>query len=560
LTAARRIHPATALFALAAATSAVLLIAWQSHLTFFYDDWDPLIDRPGLSADAVFRPHNDHILVATTLVYKAIQATIGMESLTPFAVVSTATFVLSVVLLFVYVTRRVGEWLALAGALPILFLGAAHEDLLWPFQIFFFGAMASGIAALLLVESRFRHRDVLACALLLLSFTFSELALSFALGIALAIALQRGPLRRAYIVVVPVLLYVAWYAGWGHTSTSYLSFDNVANSVPYVLDGLASGLASLLGLTPENLPGWGRPLLLGLFVVVGLRFRTRLPVSRWFWVSSVILLSFWFLAAVNTVSIATAGTSFYARPPTASRYQYVAAVLLVLVLADLASGMGRPRRAVVLAALGVAVVALLGNLPPLHEQYRNLRGVTPTVRGGLAGLEIESDNVDPAFTLTRENSGFNYAASVQAGPYLSAVRSYGSPAYSESELPGAPERARVTADLVMGAAGGIGLRPTASARAAGGCPTLHLRPGAPKVLALPAGQVILEPSPRVTAQVSLRRFATESFPVDAGMLTGPAELTISQDRSSRPWQLQLDGTGTVEVCGGSAPSLAAPTL
>jgi hypothetical protein len=560
LTAARRIHPATALFALAAATSAVLLVAWQSHLTFFYDDWDPLIDRPGLSADAVFRPHNDHILVATTLIYKAIESTIGMEGLTPFAVVSTATFVLSIVLLFLYVRRRVGEWFALAGALPILFLGAAHEDLLWPFQIFFFGAMASGLGALLLIEGRFRHRDVLACALLVVSFTFSELALSFALGVALAIALQRGPLRRAYVVVVPILLYVVWYAGWGHTSRSYLSFDNIANSVPYVLDGLASSLASLLGLTPESLPGWGRPLLLALFVVVGLRFRSRLPVSRWFWVSSLILLSFWFLAAVNTVNIVTAGTSFYARPPTASRYQYVAAVLLVLVLADLASGLGRPRQAVVVAALAVAVVAVLGNLPTLHGQYLNLRGVTPTVRGGLAGLEIESDNVDPGFTLTRENSGFNYAESVRAGPYLSAVRSYGSPAYSESELPGAPERARVTADLVMGATAGIQLRPAAPARAPVGCSTLHLRPGAPAVLTLSAGRVLLEPSPLVTAQVSLRRFATDSFPVHAGTLTGPEELTIPEDRSGRPWQVQLDGSETVGVCGAAAPSLTAPTL
>ena len=67
---------------------------------------------------------------APTLIYKGIQATIGMERLLPYAVVSTASFLASVVLLFVYLRRRVGEWLALAGVLPVLFMGTAWEVLL----------------------------------------------------------------------------------------------------------------------------------------------------------------------------------------------------------------------------------------------------------------------------------------------------------------------------------------------------------------------------------------------------------------------------------------------
>ena len=114
--------------------------------------------------------------------------------------------------------------------------------------------MAAGLGALLVIEREDKRGDALACALLILSFTFSELALPFVLGVGVAIAQARGPLRRAYVVVVPLLLYAVWYAGWGHTGTSYLSFHNVANSPVYVLDGLASGLVSLLGLTPVDRP------------------------------------------------------------------------------------------------------------------------------------------------------------------------------------------------------------------------------------------------------------------------------------------------------------------
>jgi hypothetical protein len=547
LTAVRRISPATALFAVAAATSGVLLLVWQSHLTFFYDDWDPLLDRRGLSADALLRPHIDHILLATTVVYKAVQTTIGMRSPLPYAVVSTGTFLVSVALLFVYMRRRVGEWLALAGVLPILFLGAASRDLLWSFQIFFFGAMACGLGALLVLERPSRNGDAVACALLALSFTFSELALPFVLGASLLIAQGRGPWRRAYVVVVPLLLYAAWYAGWGHEGQSYLSFDNVAGSVTYVLDGLASGLSSLFGLTPGGFAaggglGWGRPLLVGALLLVGLRVtRSRVPIPRWFWVSALVLLSFWFLTAFN------AGIG---RPPTASRYQYIGAVLTLLVAADLAAGVVRPRAPAVMAvAFAVAAISVLGNIKVLHDTYRGLSQVTPTIRGGLAGLEIEADTVDPDLVLNEQNSGFNYIGSVRAGPYLSAADAFGSPAYSQSELAGSPENARVAADLVMGTVLRPMVKPATRPPPPGSCRTIRRTGGAAPALPVPSGGgVFLRPAPGVTAKLSLRRFATASFPVSAGELTGPAVLSIPGDRSNQAWQLRLEGTGPVTAC------------
>ncbi len=547
LTAPRRISPATALFGAAAAASGVLLLVWQSHLTFFFDDWDPLLDRRGLSADALLRPHIDHILLATTVIYKTIQATIGMGSPFPYAVVSTAAFLLSAALLFVYIRRRVGEWLALAGVLPILFLGAGARDLLWSFQIFFFGAMACGLGALLVLERPFRNADAVACGLLVLSFTFSELALPFVLGTAVLIVHDRGPWRRAYVVAVPVLLYAIWYAGWGHEGQSYLSFDNVAHSVGYVLDGLASGLSSLFGLTPRGFAaggglGWGRPLLVAALLLIGLRLtRSRVPIPPSLWVSALVLLSFWFLTAFNA-------TAF--RPPTASRYQYAAAVLILLVAADLAAGIVRPRaRAVLVGAFAVAGISVLSNISVLHDTYKGLSAVTPTIRGGLTGLEIEADSVDPDLALDEQNSGFNYLHQLRAGPYLSAADAFGSPAYSQSELAGAPENARVAADLVMGTALRPMVKPTTRPPGLGSCSAVRPQGGAPPMVEIPSGGgVFLQPTPGVTVKLSLRRFARGSFPVSAGELTGPGVLSIPADHSRQPWQLQLSATGPVTAC------------
>jgi hypothetical protein len=555
----RRISPPTALFVLAAAASGVLLVAWQSHLTFLWDDWDPLLDRRAWGLHDLLRPHFEHILLATTVVYKSIQATLGMESLLPYAVASTSVFLLSVALLFVYMRRRVGDWLALAGVTPILFLGAAASDLLAPFQIFFFGAMACGLGALLAIEGGGSRGDALACALLSVSFTFSELALPFVLGVALAIMLDRGPARRAYVVAVPLLLYAAWYAGWGHTGPSHFSFHNLAHSLGYVLEGLASGVASLLGLVSGDvvIRGLGRPLLLALGLIAVLRIRSGPPVSRWFWVSLVILLSFWFLTAFNATPL---------RLPYDSRYQYICAVMLLLVATNLAAGVN-PDRTVVMIALGVAAASLAGNLAAMHRTYTGLKNLSPIQRGGLTGLEIDSDRADPALTLNAQNAGFNYLGSVVAGPYLSAVREFGSPAYTESELANAPERARVPADLVMGTILHPTLRPTprqppttgsppvlvgppgSLAATREGCITVKSAGGASPVITLPPQGVFLQGAPGEIVSLRLRRFATQSFPVTAGTLAGSAILTIPRDRSSRPWQLQLGTSGPVTACG-----------
>jgi hypothetical protein len=98
------------LFALAATASGLLLIAWQSKLSFMADDWDFLLNRRGLSLDVLLRPHVDHIVVGPVAVYKAIQSTIGMEKLFPYALVSTAFFLASVVVLFIYLRRRAGAF------------------------------------------------------------------------------------------------------------------------------------------------------------------------------------------------------------------------------------------------------------------------------------------------------------------------------------------------------------------------------------------------------------------------------------------------------------------
>ena len=540
------VSPPLVLFGLALLVAGGLLVFWLSHVTFFYDDWDPLLNRRGFSAHTILRPHVDHIIISVTLIYKALQATFGMESLVPYALVSVGTFLASVVLFFAYVRRRVGDWLALAASVPILFLGAAHDDLMWPYEVSFTGAMAFGIGALLVLERRRRHADAIVCALLVCSFTFSELALPFVIGVAVAIALDRGPWRRAYVVVIPLLFYAAWYAGWGHTAISNTSLEQIASSPAYLMNGLASSVGGILGFsgspfTDTTAIMWGRPILLAILVGAVVRLRASAPVSRWFLVTLLILVSFWLLTAAN------AGVF---RPPTASRYQYAGAVLLLLAVADLASGV-RLRLPGNVIALGIAGIAALGGISTLHQWYGYLSSATVSVRGGLAGLEIAADRVSPDLVLDQQNSDVNYLNAVRAGPYLSAVSKFGSPAYGEAELATAPEPARLAADKVL--ANGLGIAfqrisgtPSPSGPAPrlvgprgpagerhGSCLTVQTIHGQPALVSLPPGGAILEVARPGRAALMLRRFAS-SFSINGRTLRAtPASTSRRTDRISR---------------------------
>jgi hypothetical protein len=220
-------------------------------------------------------------------------------------------------------------------------------------------------------------------------------------------------------------------------------------------------------------------------------------------------------------------------------------------------------------AWAIAGAAALGGISILHQSYRFFADLTPSVRGGLAGLEIAADRVSPDLVLNQENSDVNYLNAIRAGPYLSAVDKFGSPAYTDAELNTAPERARVAADKVLGTGLGIVDRQLSRAPSPSGPAPMPLGPSAaklrqrgscltvrtkrePAVVSLPRGGAILEVPRGGRAALMLRRFAS-AFSINGGTVRGISRLDIPLDRSARPWQLQIDSASPVTVCGSGLP-------
>lgn len=528
------------------AVAAAVLLHYGSGLTFFQDSWEFLMHRRDPSAATLLDPHNEHIVLLPVLITEASLRLFGMGSMTPELVLLVALELVVAGLLFVYARRRLGPWPALFAATVLLFLGPAWQDLLWPFQVGFVGASAFGLATLLALENEDERWDRAACAFLAIAIAFSSLGIAFAVAAAVQIlqsCRERG-LRRAYVFVLPLLLYLGWYAGWGREAENNFSAHNVLVSPRYVWEGLVASLDSALALGTifDEVVGrskWGAPLLIVLLALAAYGGFRRRGFFAGLWPVLAAAATFWFLAAFNQGP---------GREPYSSRYLYVGVLFVLLIAINLLQGV-QIRRWALLAGAAATCVVVGFNLVPLREGRDFFAEQTVLTRADLGAIEIAADSVEPAFRLSPEVAGTVFLSEIEAGAYLRAVDEYGSPAYSPAELAVAAEEGRSHADLVLANALPLGIETTRGGAGAGhdcvsvaGARTLEPRPGTTTIELAPGGE----------GTVKLRRFARREYPLDSGALPAGSttHLTIPRDRLARPWQLLVEADRGARVCRG----------
>lgn len=533
---------ALVLLGLSMLAAAAVLLDYGSGLTWFQDSWEFLINRRDPTAAALFDPHNEHIVLVPVLIQEGLLRIFGMSSMTPELVVLVALHLATAALLFVYVRRRLGPWPALMAAVLLLFLGPAWQDLLWPFQIGFLGSATCGVGVLLALERGDRRGDGIAAALLVLSVGFSSLGLAFAAAAAVDVLQRRRErgLGRLWVVAASLLLYAAWYAGWGHEAASNLSGHNVLVSPRYVAEGLAASLDAVLALATISgeavgRSGWAVALLVALAALLAYTvFRGRRVDPR-LWPVAAATATFWFLAAFNSIP---------GREAYSSRYLYVGALFLLLIAANLLQGLRPPRWVLPVAAAATVAIAVI-NLTPLREGRDFFAEQTVLTRSDLGAIEIASATVEPEFTLPPEIAGTSFLNEIRAGEYLQAVDEYGSPAYTPTELEHAPEEGRQQADRVLANALPLEIE-SAAEPAPDSAPCAEF--GGVGVLRPGTTAVELPPGPPATFR--LRRFARDEYPLVAEGIAGGSttRFYVPRDDAPQPWRLQVVAPQRALLC------------
>jgi hypothetical protein len=535
-----------------AAAFAALLILLESRPNTFFNDEVAIFQRlgEGIDARSVLEPHNGHLILPAHLVYAALFSWVG-PSYTAFRVVGVIVLVACGALVFALAKRRVGVTVALVPAILVLVLGSAWEAILWPLTMLTFGlAVAFGLAALAALDREDTRGDVAACVLAALAVVSHSTGLAFLVGVAVAV-LVRGPAwRRAWVVGVPLAIYVAWWIWALQFDEGLAHLGNLLIVPQFMADSLAAvsaavtGLGLDLGSGPVSLtvsPSWGYVIAPLAAVALVLRLaRGRIP--RFVWAVLAVLLAYWLELAL--------GFAPEGRTPFESRYLFAGAVLVLLVAAGALHGLRIPRWATA-AIVAVGLVGVLTNIKQIDNAERYFSDYSPRARTALGALEVARGAVAPNYRPAadaRLKNAIPPHLPVEAGPYLEGVDRFGSYAFSADELLQQDPALREAADRVLAGAERLSLRP-ASGPPAGTCEASSGRPAA--VLQLRPGQVSLQAGRSAT--VRLGRFAT-GYPVDLGDLTPGRRvvLSIPQDAEARPWRLEIGSVPGLRVCVSAA--------
>lgn len=555
----RRLSPKAAMWTLGVISvlAAIVILREFRGLSFFYDEWDFIQDRRGWGTSDFLEPHNEHLHLVPTIIFKLLFVVFGIGSYWPYAVVLVISHIVCAWVLFLLLQRWSTTDFALAAATVFLFLGAAWEILLWPFEMGVTLSLAAGLGALLFLDRGTRRADALACALLVASIASASLGIPFILGALIMIVLVRRPvLRRLYVVVLPLALYGLWYLAYGEPTAKA---ENIREIPGFVANAAAGAASAIAGLPLE----FGRSIVIVLAAILLAALARQWPGTVRLVSVTAIALIMWSLLALSRFGIA---------PPETSRYLYGGAALLLVIGAILLG-----RRSLASPALRVAIVVIvLASLAPglsnLARGSAAWRDGSAQVRAALGALELVPQRVPADF-----QPAPIWGPQLRAAKYLAAAKALGSPAAAPEEIPAYPASARAAADTVLNAGGALAITPTTTSRAGGrppqvaqvsgaivrqagtpGCLVATPTAGATAIVVvpLPASGMVVKAQDEVRAQthvdVRAQRFA-DLGPGDPIATTRPGDrpllIRVDAGGNSPPWRVQLSSLGTITFCG-----------
>jgi hypothetical protein len=547
------------LLGLAMAAAAGMLV-WILHAApFVEDEWGLLLRAQDASFGDIITPWNGHLLAVGLLFAKLSVALAGSE-VWPLVVFDIAAVLICSALVYVFARPRLGPILAVAPALvPLFFAGTSTfygtgiqlTPLLGVNGVL---SLDFGLAALILFERDSRRGDILAATMLCLSLASFSYGIAFVAGAAVAVLLSRARWRRSYAVAIPALLYGAWllWSADQRTGTSQVVGENIYLVPLYISDSLAAVGAGLFGqqtligrgpaltfvLQDSALSNLSLPLFLiameVLAVVLAAKALGRRGLTRTsLWPSLATLLALWGLQGLVL--------DVESRMPGDPRYLFAGAVLLAVVVSELARGV-RFSRFATAAILAVAVVGALTNIPRFHEGKELNDREHAVTQAAATAIELGGENIDPEFVPAASLPLLVKTMWMGAGNYQAFAARNGSLGMPVAELKAGTNLQRTAADhvLVRGMA-------------------LGLIPGAP-----PAGSdcVRLDSSAQLSPSVesffirsasggavALRRFGSSDVSIGSIPPGSFRRLDLPADRAKgTPWILSVAGGAPLTVC------------
>jgi hypothetical protein len=514
----------------AAMVASVALLLWFGrHITFSDDELVWFSTSPRISLRAALEPYNGHLILTTHLLYAGLLNAFGSDYII-FRSLTIGAVLLTAGLFFEFARRRVGAVAALAPTLVLLFYGSDANHMITGNGFTVLLPLALGIAALMALEREDLGGDLGACLFLSFALATYSVAVGFVVGAGVLILLGRDRWRRAWVFVVPVVLYAAWFL-WsrnhGDSTEGSVSIANLLLVPSWAFNALATVGAATVGLKYDYGPSgsdWGPVVAVAALGALAWRVR-RGHVPKWLWSLLAIPLALWTIEAAR-------GSFPPFHVPQSPRYIYPGTLAVLLVAVEAARGARLGRRGVVILYVGVAI-SLATNIALLRSESGSPRGRALTTRVELAAVDIDGGRFGPQLGDGLKGKALRVGErnGVATG-YIDAVRKFGSPAYSLPELRARPEVLRQHADQIL--ADNLGLRLQPSSEPNRRCRRIGGKPGQGTMFQLPAGGSVLSTSGG-SAPLLLRRFAAAPTVKAGDISPTPAALAIPTDSAPDPW-------------------------
>ncbi|MGO9972065.1 MAG: hypothetical protein ACLP01_04495 [Solirubrobacteraceae bacterium] len=549
-----RIDASDATFAALLMLGAAIVLYETRGLSFFFDDWEFILDRRGISLDMFLLPHGPHLSALPILIYKIVLQLFGASSYVPLRMLAALDIVALGLITGIACRRLWGRWWGLVPVALLMTLGSGAISLLWSFQVGYSIADVAGLLSLMALSRRSPRGDAIACGALIVSLASASQGVGFLAGATVLVILRGNWRQSIWIVAVPAVLYGLWYLKYGHqNSETYLSLWR--GSLVYVAQAFSSTLAGVSGLStpttdlpPQIDPSFGEPLALAAIVVLVIALWRGWRPPPLFWAAATTLVVLWLAASVSDLS----GN----RRPTDSRYLATNVMLLSVCVC---AAVPRPRRLkrggtiAVLAGLGIVCVTNAGQFTGMRNE---MLSASVASRAELGGLLILRGLVPPDFSPAPPFLP-GLINDVAAGTFYSAVDAFGTNADTPEQLLFTGEGTRELADQVIERGELIALRPTSTpaptaakppgidtgtAKASGGC--LILGRGA-VAIDLPAGAIQLTAAAGQPVTAAIARFAT-AYAIALGQVAAGTTATVRVPADRAPevsWHMLVQGPG-----------------
>ena len=434
----------------AAAASLALALVLTDEVVLSFDDLVFFGHAQGYELSNLLDPHGGHIVLGSRLLFAGAMDLLGPSDFAALTVLLRVFVVVTVVILFALLSRRVRPLAALAPCAVILFFGTSWTVSLGPGTLAVALCTAAGLGALLALDADVddRRGRRLAAGFLTVSVASWAGGLAFVAAVAARLAAEPGRTApRLWVPALPLLLYIPWVLWKDPTGDQggEISLSNLVSLFEVAAISLSATIGGLLGVAYDSSSSaevrvWvGAPF--AALAVAGFAWRvSRRPLPPTLWGFIALLVSYWGLLALSQSAD---------REPDDARHLFFPALVVVLIGADLLRGV-RISAGALTALYAVTAISLAANVSMLVNRGEYLRGHSETLRAEMSAIELERSRMPPDF-LPLDHGG---VMNIPAGDYLAAIDRYGSPVSAERDLAASDPEVRAHAKRLISAAGG----------------------------------------------------------------------------------------------------------